>query len=70
MVDMPDEIEWLPVGDFNRMHTPSDRNKAGGSVQNMLDFNAVISNLRLEEFELLGNNLLGAICNPHPFRNV
>jgi hypothetical protein len=48
-VDMPDDMDWLLVGDFNLIRRMRDRNKPGGDVQNMLDFNAVISNLRLEE---------------------
>jgi hypothetical protein len=43
------------VGDFNLIHIPSDRNKPGRNVQNMLDFNAAISSLRLEEIKLMGN---------------
>jgi hypothetical protein len=51
----PDDCDWLVVGDFNLIHHPSDRNKPGGNVQNMLQFNAAISNLRLEEIKLIGN---------------
>jgi hypothetical protein len=52
---MLDDTEWLLVGDFNLIHIPSDKNKLGGNVQNMLDFNAAISSPRLEEIKLLGN---------------
>jgi endonuclease/exonuclease/phosphatase family metal-dependent hydrolase len=43
------------VGDFNLIRHPSDRNKPGGNVQNMLQFNTAIINLRLEELTLIGN---------------
>jgi hypothetical protein len=44
---MPDEIDWLPVGDFNLIRKPSDQNRPGGNVQVMFRFNEVISHLRL-----------------------
>jgi hypothetical protein len=43
------------VGDFNLIRKPADRNKPGDNVQNMLDFNAAINNLGLEEIPLSGN---------------
>jgi hypothetical protein len=52
---MPDDMEWLLVGDFNLIHRMSDRNKPGGDLQNMLHFNVVISNLRVEELKLHGH---------------
>jgi hypothetical protein len=65
-VDMSEETEWLLVGDFNLMRRPSDRNKAGGNVQNMLDFNVAISNLRLEELKMLGNKCTWANIQSSP----
>jgi hypothetical protein len=53
-IDMADDIEWLLVGDFNLLRMPSDRNKPDGNVHEMLQFNAVISNLRLVELQLIG----------------
>jgi exonuclease III len=29
-IDMPDDTDWLIVGDFNFIRSPSDRNKRGG----------------------------------------
>jgi exonuclease III len=54
-VDMPEDTDWFLVGDFNLIRRSSDRNKSGGNIQDMLRFNAVISNLRLEELKLNGN---------------
>jgi exonuclease III len=38
-VDMPEDMDWLVLGDFNFMRKPSDRNKPGGDVNEMLLFN-------------------------------
>jgi hypothetical protein len=54
-IDMPHDIVWLLLGDFNLIRRLSDRNKPRGNIQNMLDFNASISNLRLEELKLNWN---------------
>jgi hypothetical protein len=44
------------VGDFNLIRRPSDRNKlGGGDMQDMLSFNAAISNQHLEELKLSEN---------------
>jgi hypothetical protein len=52
---MPDNVDWLLTGDFNLIRRPSDRNRPGGHIQDMMNFNAVISNLRLEELRLQGD---------------
>jgi hypothetical protein len=54
-IDMPEETDWLVIGDFNLIRRQSDRNKPGGNLQDMLNFNAAISNLRLEELRLHGS---------------
>jgi exonuclease III len=54
-VDMPDDCDWLLVGDFNLIRRPTDRNRTGGNVQEMLGFNNAISNLRLQELNLIGS---------------
>jgi exonuclease III len=35
-IDMPDDTDWLIVGDFNFIRAPSDRNKPGGDTNSML----------------------------------
>jgi endonuclease/exonuclease/phosphatase family metal-dependent hydrolase len=52
---MPNDTDWLLMGDFNMIPWPSDRNKPGDNIQDMLSFNLVVSNLRLEELQLIGN---------------
>jgi hypothetical protein len=51
---MSEETDWLVVGDFNLLRKPEDRNRQGGNINEMLEFNAAISNKRLEELQLHG----------------
>jgi hypothetical protein len=51
-IDMSEEIDWLVVGDFNLMRKSENRNKPGGNLSEMKEFNAAISNQRLEELKL------------------
>jgi exonuclease III len=53
-IEMPDEVKWLIVGDFNLIRSQENRNKPGGNIQEMLAFNDAISNLRLVELPLKG----------------
>jgi hypothetical protein len=55
VIVMPADTYWLLLGDFNVTRKPSDRNKLGDSVRDMLSFNAAISSLHLEELKLFGN---------------
>jgi hypothetical protein len=52
---MPDESDWLIVGDFNLIRRASDRNRPGGNIQDMLGFKLAISSLGLDELKLYGN---------------
>lgn len=54
-IEMPDDLEWLIIGDFNLIRSPNDRNKPGGCVNEMLMFNDAISTLGLIEIPLKGN---------------
>lgn len=51
---MPDDQEWLIVGDFNLLRKPEDRNRPGGNASEMLLFNEAISSLGLVEIPLHG----------------
>lgn len=53
-IDMPNDIDWILLGDFNLIRYPHNRNKLGGGVNLMLAFNEAISNLRLTELPLNG----------------
>jgi exonuclease III len=66
-IDMADDIDWLIVGDFNLIRKQSDINKQGGNITNMLNFNAFISNLRIEELKLHGNRFTWSNMQQSPF---
>jgi hypothetical protein len=51
---IPDDENWLLMGDFNLIRSPQDRNKAGGNINEMLLFNEAISNLGLVDIPLKG----------------
>ena len=51
---MPDNVDWLIVGDFNLYRNPSDRIKPGANYPDILMFNATISALGLIEIRLKG----------------
>lgn len=53
-IDMPEEWDWLLVGDFNMIRGPQNRNKPGGNTTEMLMFNEAISSLGLVEIPLKG----------------
>jgi exonuclease III len=48
-VQMPPEIDWLTVGDFNLTRKLEDRNKGGADATEMFLFNEAISKLGLTE---------------------
>ena len=53
-IQMPPEILWMIVGDFNLIRSPEDRNRPGGDVNEMLLFNEAISALGLTDLILKG----------------
>ena len=53
-IDMPDEEDWLVVGDFNLIIKPEDRNKPGSDINEMFMFNTAINSLGLIEIPLHG----------------
>jgi hypothetical protein len=53
-VVMPDDVDWLIVGDFNLIRRPDNRNKPGGNINKMLLFNEVISSQGWVEISLHG----------------
>jgi hypothetical protein len=53
-IDMPDNLDWIVLGDFNFTRKPSDRNKPGGDINDMLLFNDAISSLGIVELPLKG----------------
>lgn len=53
-IEMPDDTDWLLMGDFNLITSQEDRNRPGGNVNEMFAFNEVISQLGLVELPLKG----------------
>jgi len=53
-IQMPDDIDWLILGDFNLMRNSEDRNRPGGDINEMLLFNEAISALGIVELTLMG----------------
>lgn len=51
---MPSDIEWIIKGYFNFIRDPSNRNRPGGEVNEMVLFNEAISNLGLVELPMKG----------------
>ena len=51
---MPDDIQWLIVGDFNLIRKPEDRNRPGGNIGEILMFNNAFSSLGVVEIPLHG----------------
>jgi hemerythrin-like domain-containing protein len=65
-IQMPDDIEWLVLGDFNLMRKPQDRNKEGGDLTEMFMFNDAISTLGLNEIVLQGRKYTWSNMQPSP----
>jgi len=53
-IQMPDNMDWLILGDFNLIRRPENRNKEGGNIMEMFLFNEAISALGLNEITLQG----------------
>jgi hypothetical protein len=51
---MPDDTDWIVLGDFNFIRGPEDRNKPRGDINDMLLFNHAINRLGLIELPLKG----------------
>jgi hypothetical protein len=65
-ISMPNDTDWLIMGDFNFIRNPNDRNKHGGNITEMMQFNEATSNLGLLKFLLKAENSHGAICKQIP----
>lgn len=53
---MDDDASWLVLGDFNYIRYPHNRNREGGNIQDMLQFNEAINQLALFEIPLKGRS--------------
>ena len=55
-IDMPQDTDWIVLGDFNFIRSPEDRNNLGGDINDMFIFKEAISNLGLVELPIKGIN--------------
>jgi hypothetical protein len=53
-IQMPDDVSWLLIGDFNLIRSLDDRNRPCGDVNEILLFNEAISSLGIVELPLQG----------------
>lgn len=58
LFDLPiaDDENWILLGDFNYIRSPTDRNKPGGDANDMLKFNEFIREQGLVELPVKGRN--------------
>jgi hypothetical protein len=56
---MPEEVDWLILGDFNLIRRLENRNK-GGDIMEMFIFNEAISTLGLNEIVLQGRKFISS----------
>lgn len=66
-IQMPDDVNWLILGDFNLTRGPENRNKEGGDVINMFLFNDAVSALGLNEAPLQGRKYTWSNKQASPF---
>ena len=53
---IPDDENWLIAGDFNFIRSPTNRNKPGGNVDDMLLFNDIVRAQHLTELPIKGRS--------------
>ena len=53
-LNIPNNEDWLLLGDFNFIRGPDNRNKPGGNVGDMITFNDFIRNQNLVELPIKG----------------
>ena len=63
---MPENVDWIVMGDFNHIRSAEDRNKPGGDLNEMLLFNEAISNLGLIELPLKGRQYTWSNMQQNP----
>jgi hypothetical protein len=65
-LNIPDDEEWLIMGDFNFIRSPSNRNKAGGNINDMLIFNDFIREQHLTEIPIKGRKFTWSNMQDNP----
>jgi hypothetical protein len=57
-IQMPPEVDWIIVGDFNLIRRLEDRNREGANINEMFLFNEAINKLDLIELPLHGRHFI------------
>ena len=65
-INIPTGYDWVFLGDFNLIRKVEDRNKPGGDLNDMMSFNAAISQLGLTEIVLQGRKYTWSNMQPSP----
>jgi exonuclease III len=66
-LEIDEDKLWIFLGDFNMIRYPENRNKLGGDPIRMLNFNAAISQLGLQEISLKGQTFTWSNMQRQPF---
>lgn len=51
-IDIPDDEDWIILGDFNLYRYPKNRNREGANLNDMFLFNSTISHMVLSDIPL------------------
>jgi hypothetical protein len=65
-LSIPDDEDWLIMGDFNFIRSPTNRNKSGGNVNDMLIFNDFIREQHLTEMPIKGRKFTWSNMQDNP----
>lgn len=65
-IDIPDNSNWLFLGDFNFYRSTGNINKPGGNLNDIFIFNEVISHLGLLEIPIKGRALTWSNMQEYP----
>ena len=65
-IGMPEDMDWIIMGDFNFIRALEDRNRPGGDINDMLLFNEAINNLGLVELPLKGRQFTWSNMQERP----
>ena len=62
-LNIPHTQDWPLLGDFNYIRAPDNRNKPGGSTEDMFTFNDIIRHQNLIELPVKAALTPGATCS-------
>lgn len=65
-LNIPDDENWLLIGDFNLYRSIEDRNRDGANMIDIMTFNEIINELGLQEIPLKGRNFTWSNMQENP----